>query len=155
MIERSTATKDRALLFFVTSGFIGYLPFAPGTYGSAFGCVLLYLLPSVFANAIFVIVLAVAAVMAINSLSYEGEDPGYIVVDEIIGMLVTMVGHKATIVNLAAGFVLFRFFDIVKPFPIKRAETLRKGYGVVADDFLAGIFASLVLFLWGAIRLRP
>ncbi|OPY72697.1 MAG: Phosphatidylglycerophosphatase A [Syntrophorhabdus sp. PtaU1.Bin050] len=152
MIERFTATKDKALLFFMTSGFIGYLPFAPGTCGSVFGCVLLYLLPSVFASAIFVMVLTVAAVMAINSFSYEGEDPGYIVIDEVIGMLVTMIGHKVTIANLLAGFVLFRLFDIVKPFPIKRAERLRKGYGVVADDILAGIFASLILFFWGIIR---
>ncbi|HBA54563.1 phosphatidylglycerophosphatase A family protein [Syntrophorhabdus aromaticivorans] len=152
MIERSTAVKDKALLFFLTSGFIGYLPFAPGTYGSAFGCILLYLLPSVFAGVIFVAALTVAAVVAINSLSYEGEDPGYIVMDEVIGMLVTMVGHKVTIPSLAAGFVLFRFFDIVKPFPIKRVEGLPRGYGIVADDILAGIFASLVLFLWGSIR---
>jgi phosphatidylglycerophosphatase A len=152
MTERFTATKDKALLFFLTSGFIGYLPFAPGTYGSVFGCVLLYLLPSVFAGAIFVIILTVAAVMAINNLSYEGEDPGYIVIDEVIGMLVTMIGHRMTIVNLLAGFILFRLFDIAKPFPIKRAERLRKGYGVVADDILAGIFASFILFLWGVIR---
>jgi phosphatidylglycerophosphatase A len=82
-------------------------------------------------------------------LKLDGGDPGYIVIDEMAGMFVTMAGHKATILNILIGFVLFRVFDIIKPYPIKKIEGLGKGYGIVADDILAGIFANLVLVVWG------
>lgn len=152
MTKRSTATKDKALLFFATCGPIGNLPFAPGTYGSAFSCVVLYLFPAVFTNIIVVAVFTICAVAALNGLAYEGTDPGYIIIDECAGMLVTMVGHPVTFVNILIGFCLFRFFDIVKPFPIRRVEGFPKGYGIVADDVVAGIFANLALVVWGKIR---
>jgi phosphatidylglycerophosphatase A len=131
----------------VTLGPIGYLPFAPGTYGSAFACILLYFFPSVFAHPLFIVALIVVAIVVLNSLSLEGNDPGYIVIDEVIGMFIAMAGHNITFLSLLAGFGLFRFFDIVKPYPIRRVEVFRKGYGILADDIVAGIFANLLLIL--------
>ena len=144
--------KIQKLLLFLTScGFIGYLPFAPGTYASVLGCVLVYLFPfhSIFINLFFVCCFIIFSIICINMLKFDGRDPGYIVIDEMAGMFVTMAGHKATILNILIGFVLFRVFDIIKPYPIKKIEDLGKGYGIVADDILAGIFANLVLVVWG------
>jgi len=74
------------------------------------------------------------------------------VIDELAGMCVAMAGHGVTLVNVVIGFVFFRVFDILKPFPIRHAERLRKGYGIVADDVIAGIFANVVLIVWGRMK---
>ncbi len=152
MKKGCTATKNKVLLFFATCGPIGNLPLAPGTYGSAFSCILLYLFPAVFTNIIVVAVFTVCATAVLNGLTYEGTDPGYIVIDECAGMFVAMVGHPVTFVTILIGFGLFRLFDIVKPFPIRRVEGFRKGYGIMADDVVAGIFANLLLMAWGRIQ---
>jgi phosphatidylglycerophosphatase A len=153
MTKRFTATINNVFHLFVTLGPIGHLPFAPGTYGSAFACILLYFFPSVFTHPLFIAALVVAALIVLNRLPLEGNDPGYIVIDEVVGMFITMAGHGTTFLNLLIGFVLFRFFDIIKPYPIKRVEAFRKGYGILADDILAGIFANL-LFIIGR-RILP
>jgi len=142
---------DTLLRFIVTCGYIGRLPFAPGTYASILGCILIYLFPLPFNRLPFVIVLVVFSVLCINLFGFEERDPGYIVIDELAGMCVAVAGHSATLVNVVIGFVFFRGFDILKPFPIGHAERLRKGYGIVADDVIAGIFANVILIVWGRI----
>lgn len=79
-------------------------------------------------------------------------DPGHLVIDEFVGMLVTISGHPASFWRLAKGFILFRAFDILKPYPIRKLEHLPGGYGIIADDLLAGLFASAALFIWGGMR---
>ncbi len=139
--------KRWAFLFVVTCGFVGYLPIAPGTWATMVGSFLLYLLPEVFGNPFFVAVLFVSGVICINGLIFGSKDPGYVVIDELAGICTTMVGHKTSLLFLAAGFVLFRFFDILKPFPIRQTERLPGGYGVMADDLTAGIFANISLWV--------
>ena len=139
-------------LVFVTCGYIGYLPFAPGTWASLLGCALLYVLPGILNNPVLVIALAVAAVLCINRMDLPEKDPGYIVVDELAGMCVTMLGQGTGFPSLLKGFILFRIFDILKPFPIRRTEGLPKGYGIVADDIVAGIYANAALLLLGRLR---
>jgi len=75
------------------------------------------------------------------------KDDRRIVIDEIMGFLVTMLWAPKSFLSIAAGFVLFRFFDILKPFPIRRLEGVTSGYGVVLDDVLAGVYANIVLQL--------
>ena len=132
-----------------TCCYLGYLPGAPGTYASALGCLLIYFFPLIFSNIFFCIGFVLFSVLAVNFYQYNGKDPGYIVIDELAGICVTMAGQKITLTITAIGFVLFRFFDIVKPFPIKKAEQLKGGYGVVADDVVAGIFANIILIILG------
>jgi phosphatidylglycerophosphatase A len=134
---------------------VGYLPYAPGTYASILGCILIYFSPPIFGNILFSICFSIGlilfSVVCINLFKYEGEDPGYIVIDELAGICVTMAGHRITPLNLVIGFFLFRVFDIMKPYPIKHAERLTGGYGIVADDVVAGIFASVILIILGKV----
>ena len=128
---------------------MGYIPGAPGTYASILGCVILYVLPfdSRFSSVVLVFVAALISIICVNNLMYDGEDPSYIVIDELAGMFAAMAGHNVTLLSLFIGFILFRFFDIIKPYPIRRLERLRGGYGVVADDIVAGVFANFLLWL--------
>ncbi len=140
---------NKALTCIVTCCYAGHIPGAPGTYASILGCALVYFFPSIFANIFFCAGLVCFSVLCVNFFKYDGEDPGYIVIDELAGICVTMAGHSVTLLNTVIGFVLFRIFDITKPFPIKQAERLRRGYGIVADDVVAGIFANIFLIVLG------
>ncbi len=73
------------------------------------------------------------------------------VIDEMAGILVTMVGHAATPANLLIGFILFRAFDILKPYPIKKIERLPGAWGIVADDVAAALLSNIILTLLGRI----
>ena len=139
-------------LAFATCGYIGYLPFAPGTWASMLACILLYLLPGILNHPAPVIALIVAAILCINRLQLPEKDPSYVVIDELAGMCVAMVGHPLGFLSLLKGLVLFRIFDILKPFPVRQSEALPKGYGIVVDDVLAGVYANAALFLLGRIR---
>ncbi len=139
-------------LVFATCGYVGYLPFAPGTWASILGCALLFLFPGIFNHPLVVLVITVAAILCINRMQLTDKDPGYIVIDELAGICVTMVGQNLGFSNLVKGFILFRIFDILKPFPVRRLEGLPKGYGIVADDLMAGIYANLALLLVGRFR---
>ena len=76
---------------------------------------------------------------------YKNKDPGQIVIDEVCGYLFTMILIPFGWVNVIAGFFLFRALDILKPYPIRKLEKLRDGYGVVLDDVLAGIYANILM----------
>jgi phosphatidylglycerophosphatase A len=138
--------RGRLSSWFATCSYVGYLPFVPGTWGSLLACIVLYFLPG-SGSPIIVILLAVAGTVTAERARGVEEDPGRIVIDEYVGMLVTMAAHSPTIWNLVKGFILFRAFDILKPYPIRKLERLPGGYGIMADDVLAGVFANVVLFL--------
>lgn len=135
----------------------GLSPWAPGTMGSIGA-----LLPAMAVHTIVPIsgvqvgicgmLLFAPAVWAADVTAHAmgAIDPGLIVVDEVVGQWITMAG--ATHLNWRSwffGFVLFRAFDITKPFPIRRLEHVRGGWGIVSDDALAGVYGALVLFLLG------
>lgn len=132
--------------------YIGFLPFTPGTFGAAFGAVIIWLFPAFFGdvtNALLATIMVIfLSVITINLHEHVGKDPKYIIIDEVAGMFVTMAGHGITLTNIIFGFVLFRIFDIWKPIPVRTAERLPRGYGIVADDVLAGLYASFCLLLW-------
>jgi phosphatidylglycerophosphatase A len=139
--------KDRFCLWYATCGCVGYLPFAPGTFASALTCVGLYLFPPI--DNPFVIAFAtLLGIICIGRVKDAEKDPGYIVIDEVIGMLVTTLGHSLSVGSLIKAFILFRAFDILKPYPIRKVERLPGAYGIIADDVLAAVFADLALFLW-------
>jgi len=133
--------------FFSTWFFVGHIPFAPGTLGTL-AAVPLYLLLSQLGLKCYVlslILLTMLGVMVSNEMvrRYKDPDPQWIVVDEVIGYLVTMTGISWGISWMFLGFVTFRFFDILKLFPIKRLERLWGG--VIWDDVLAGVYGNLFM----------
>ena len=140
--------RDKVSRWFATCSYVGCIPLAPGTWGSLLACVAIYCFPQI-ENPIIIVFFAVAAIGASERARGQEEDPGCIVIDEFVGILVTMAGHELTIPALLEGFILFRAFDILKPYPIRRMEHLPGGYGIVADDILAGAFASALLFIIG------
>jgi len=152
MKKRSTGIQralNRVLACIVTCCYVGHIPGAPGTYASVLGCVFIYLFPVLFTNIFFCIGLVLFSILCVNFFRYDGEDPGYIVIDELAGICVTLAGHNITLMNTIIGFILFRIFDIAKPFPIKQSERLKGAYGIVADDVIAGVFANIILIILG------
>ena len=145
-------------LFIATCGYVGYVPVAPGTAGSIAGLVL-YGAAGLLGGTqveigVLAVVLAVGVWSSAASERHLGEtDPGVIVIDEVAGMLITLLALQPTWGGVLAGFLAFRFFDVVKPFPARWAERLPGGWGVMADDVIAGLYAHLVLrlLLWAGI----
>jgi len=135
-----------------TLGPIGYMPIAPGTWGSAVGVAFLAFVPLSPAGALLAIALAVVigtAAAGIAERAIGEPDSGHIVIDEFAGMLISLFGLPDTYGYLAAGFLLFRIFDILKPFPIRRIDqTIPGGVGIMADDLLAGVYTNIVLQIW-------
>ena len=135
--------------FFATFFYLGYSPFAPGTVGTI-GAVVLYFVLSLFSDLFYLLFLVVVIIFSIwvsdeVSKDYNDPDPSWVVIDEVSGYLVTMFLIPYSMINIFLGFLLFRFFDILKPPPIKRFESLPGGLGVVTDDVMAGIYANIIL----------
>ena len=129
---------------------VGYVPFAPGTFGSAVGLLLWFVLPSspIAQAAAIVVVCVVGSWSGSVAERYFGRvDPGHVVVDEVAGMLVTLFLVPVGWIGAIAGFFLFRISDIIKPYPANRLERLPGGIGIMADDVMAGVYANLALRL--------
>jgi len=127
---------------------VGYAPVAPGTFGSAAGLLVWWILP---ASPIIQLV-AIAAIFAVGSWGgsiaethFGRTDPGQVVIDEVMGMLITLFMNPVGWVGALAAFFLFRLFDVIKPYPSNHLERLHGGVGVMADDGMAAIYANLVL----------
>jgi phosphatidylglycerophosphatase A len=145
--------RDRLALLFASACCIGMIPGAPGTYASLATTFVYYLayrisfrvVPELHLSVVCLITLAGVFAAARVSRNLGHEDPSLVVIDEVAGQLTTFLLLPVSLVNLVAGTLLFRLFDIWKPFPIRRLESLRDGVGIMADDLLAGIYANLVL----------
>lgn len=140
----------RLAVFLATVAYLGYFPVAPGTVGSAAGLVVYLLVwwtqaPAVEVGLI-VLVFAVGVWAGTTSERYFGGiDPGPVVIDEVLGMLITLAFIPVGVAGALAGFVLFRIFDVFKPFPAGRLERLHGGLGVMADDAMAAVYANISL----------
>ncbi len=129
---------------------IGYIRKGAGTVAAIAICIIWILIPASEIKNHWQVFITVA-VTALGTWSGNvvdkiwGKDSNRVVIDEVAGMMITLLLMPVTIAYVAAGLVLFRFFDILKPMFIRRMESLPKGWGVMADDVLAGIYAHLVL----------
>jgi phosphatidylglycerophosphatase A len=174
--SRRRSVSDYVALAVATCG-VGFIPLAPGTWGSAFG-VCIYLLVRAFgfrpAGQMMLIVGINAALLTsflllvIIAVSLAGtwaatrteailgrKDPGIVVVDEVAGQLIAFlfIPWDSPAWIIVAGFILFRVFDIWKPYPIRRLESLESGLGIMADDVLAGFYAATLMSLLASIYL--
>jgi phosphatidylglycerophosphatase A len=171
--------EPRVSVAIATAFGLGYLPKAPGTWGSLGGVALTLLFWSgflpykpidLFSNGVFlvppeqwltflfaVLVSGLGVVVASRTANYLGKkDPQIVVIDEVSGQLIAYLGIGVAAPNwkyLLLGFILFRVFDIWKPFPARQAESLPGGLGIMADDWIAGIYAALGLWAARAIGL--
>ena len=142
--------REEAIVFLATGFYIGNIPFAPGTFGSLVGlpfCFILAELKLTQAIACTVLFIFFAIWISKNAERLlKRSDPGCIVIDEVAGMVVTLVGLPFNLTTALVGFIFFRILDILKPYPIRILDKrVTGGLGVVADDVVAGIFANLLL----------
>lgn len=136
---------------------IGYLHPGPGTYASAVTVLLWWALAQSIGPG-WQISVALALGAAVTALGVRPstlvaresgrKDPGFVVIDEVAGQLIALIGVPLDWKYLLASFILFRGFDIVKPFPLRQLEALPEGIGIMMDDVGAGLYALLLLQIW-------
>jgi phosphatidylglycerophosphatase A len=133
---------------------LGYAPIAPGTFGALGGFIISFILLKIGLDFntfhllhIFLIVVSFfAGIFACKRLSsHWGHDPSKVVIDETLGFWVSILFLPQNILSLAAGFVLFRFFDILKPWGIRKIDNLNSTYSIMLDDVVAGIYTNIIL----------
>jgi phosphatidylglycerophosphatase A len=143
----------KAIILFVAQGACaGRVPFAPGTAGTVVGVLLFMSMKDLFfvhylAILLFLFMLGTWAASRAEVILAHTDSPS-IVIDEIAGYLVAMCTIPSSWALVIAGFILFRVFDILKPWPLKRLQDLHGGIGVMLDDVGAGIYANIVLQAW-------
>jgi len=146
------------ILLLATGFGVGYSPIAPGTLGTLIAIPVYYFLSNI-SSPIYEITLVGFFFLSVwvsesAEIFFGKKDDQRIVIDEIMGFLITMLWAPKTAILIVIGFFLFRFFDILKPFPIRRLEKgLKGGYGVVLDDVMAGVYANIVLQIILVIKL--
>ena len=143
---------DNFAMLLATAGGTGLLPWAPGSFGSLVGVAI---------AALVVPILGVSALLVVCLILFLGgwwaagrvarasaiADPGFVVIDEVVGQSLVLATVPPSIVNYAGGFVLFRLFDILKPWPIDAVERrFHNGFGIMADDLMAAVYAGVALY---------
>lgn len=141
---------SRIAVFLATCAYIGYAPVAPGTFGSAAGLLVYLALRAAgvwWAEPVAIVAIFVIGCWAgtVAESYFGGEDPGTVVLDEVVGMLITIAFIPVTLTGALVGFLVFRLLDIVKPWPARRFEAMHGGLGIMADDAMAGVYGNLLM----------
>lgn len=130
--------------------YTGFFPFAPATFATAVFLAAYWGIPGGAWMAHWAVLLVTAIVSIPVSTAVEktrGKDPGCVVIDEVVGIQIVLVGAHPTMTGVAAAFLLFRIFDVWKPAPVDQLQSLPGGWGIVADDAMAGVYTRVVLLL--------
>ena len=132
---------------------------APGTAGSALAVLILWLVPfsrvGVFVFLVVVTLVGTWAAHRAERVLGGAKDPGVIVIDEVAGMTLAVAPFALTLPVLAVGFVLFRVFDVLKPFPARSSQHAVGGIGIMVDDLIAGLYALIVIVIGRAVFAWP
>ena len=140
---------NRFLLFLAAGFGVGYSPIAPGTLGTLIAIPLFLFLSSIpfplYESTVITFFFLSSWISDKAQVYWGRKDHPRIVIDEMMGFLITMLWVPKTTSFIILGFFLFRFFDIVKPPPIHLLEKVRGGFGVVLDDVMAGVYANIIL----------
>ncbi len=142
--------RNHLIEMLATGFYFGRMPFMPGTWGTLWGIPLVLVVfhtgPLVYMGITLIFLLVSIFIAEAYEKIYHSHDPKEIVIDEIVGFAITMTWLPMTWQSLLAGFIVFRFFDIVKPFPISYIDRkVEGGLGTVLDDAVAGLFANIIL----------
>jgi phosphatidylglycerophosphatase A len=143
---------NRLALLISTFGYVGFFPIAPGTAGSVAALALYAMVrwvgePS-FESVIIAMVFAAGVWASTRTEVVLGtSDPGPVVIDEVLGMLLTLAWLPLSLTGVIVGLVMFRILDVVKPFPAGRLEHAPRGWGIMLDDAMAGVYGQLALRL--------
>jgi phosphatidylglycerophosphatase A len=128
---------------------VGFVPIAPGTFGSAAGLVVyagVRWTNSIIVEGVVVLAALVIGIWSADVVEQQmGKDPGAVVIDEVLGMLVTLAFLDVTPLGAAVGFFIFRALDVIKPYPAGRLEHLHGGPGVMLDDAMAGVYSNVAM----------
>jgi phosphatidylglycerophosphatase A len=153
----SSAPKSRLAWLIATFFGVGHLQPGSGTWAAAITVLLWWTashwIPPSWLLAVAVITSAAITLLGIPTSTVAAresgiKDPGFVVIDEVAGQMIALIGVPLHWKYLLAGFILFRSFDIVKPFPLRRLERLPGGTGIMLDDVGAGLYALVLLQVW-------
>ena len=130
----------------------GYIPIAPGTIGSIVGLLVFWLIKDSASFTVEVLVITILFFVGVWASTIveqvlQRQDPGVVIVDEVVGMLVALMLLPPTTTVIFLAFFLFRFFDIVKPYPARWCEQLSRGWGIMMDDVVAGLYVNVLLHI--------
>jgi phosphatidylglycerophosphatase A len=135
--------------FVATAGYVGFVPVAPGTFGSAVGLLVYAAVRATGSWAAEAAAIAAALIVGIWSAEHVerqlGKDPGPVVIDEVLGMLVTVAFLDVNVMGAVVGFFVFRVLDVIKPPPAARLENLHGGPGIMLDDLMAGLYGHVAM----------
>ena len=137
---------------FCTGFGVGKIPFFPGSLASLSILPIIWIIKKNQSVEFFLIVIAIYLIISYFLIkvcisNQSNKDPSYIVVDEHLGQAVTLLFCDEVLIEYFFAFLLFRFFDILKPFPINYFDNIKNPFGVIGDDILAGIISGLIIFL--------
>ena len=141
---------------------VGHFPYGPGTMGALLAILIWYPITTMANHTTwFIITLALILVFTLLGAwsstvaeRYWGEDPSRVVIDEVVGQWITLLAVPAVFSwwHVLAAFVLFRFFDIIKPLGVRKMENFNSGWGIMADDILAGCYGAILIYLLSIIE---
>lgn len=140
--------RKRIALIITTFFYVGYLPFIPGTFGSLAGIGVYYLIKgNIIAYILTILLLAVLGLVSAGRAEkvFDIKDPKYVVIDEVVGMLLSLLFLPYNLTFIIMGFFVFRLMDTLKPYPIVLIERLHGGKGIMGDDIIAGIYTNIIL----------
>jgi phosphatidylglycerophosphatase A len=143
--------NEKIIIFFSSVGYLGYIKRAPGTFGSLAGLLLwVFFMPDSIAIQIFSLLAIFIVSIFFSSLAeniYKTKDDQRIVIDEVAGMWFSLALLPKTFLFFLLGFLLFRLFDVKKPWVIKSVQEFKGGFGVTIDDVLAGLIVNFILHI--------
>jgi phosphatidylglycerophosphatase A len=149
---------NKIIIFLSSVGYLGYIKHAPGTFGSLAGLLLwIFFMPDKMAVQFFSLIVIFAISIILSSLAeniYKIKDDQRIIVDEVAGMWFSLALLPKSFLFYVLGFLLFRLFDVKKPWIIKSSQELKNGFGVTIDDVLAGLFVNCTLQIVNLILLN-
>ena len=144
---------NKFIVNFCTLFNLGFIKFMPGTFGSLVSLPIGYIILKLFGFWIFILIITLLLVISYYAIAKyliakKSKDPKEIIIDEFIGQFIALIFIPDTILGLLVSFLLFRFFDITKLYPINKAEKIPGAIGVLADDVVAGLMTACIIIIF-------